>query len=332
MNSPTNPTGPPESADVVAVTGAAGYVGRRLLRQLARSGAFRRLVAIDLRPLPETYPGVVAVRRDVTEPLDDVFRQHGVGVVVHLAFVLRQLRDRRASRRVNIGGAESVLRASEAAGVRKLVLLSSSTVYGAHPDNPPALTEDAPERPPGSFHYAEDKVACEALFHRHVRSRPGVILSVLRSCVVMGPSAENFITAALFKPLLVGVRHQDPPLQFVHEDDLAAILGRFVAEEHPGTFNVAAPGTVRWSELARLAGRRMVWLPGPLASALVGTAWALRIQRDAPAVGLRWIRYPWLVSTARLEQELGHAFAHTSAGALTSFLDTSGVRTARIVD
>jgi len=316
--------GPSAPPAVVAVTGAAGYLGQRLLARLGQEDDVKRIVAIDIHPMPETGPKVTALRQDVTEPLEQAFRQHGVEAVVHFAFVLGQRRGRRVTRRVNVGGVASVLQACDAAGVRRIVTLSSSTVYGAHADNSVPIDEDAPCRPPRAFHYAWDKADSERLLQGYAKAHPGTAVSILRGCVVMGPSASNFITSSLFKPVLVGLRGYDPPMQFVHEDDVVALLWRFVAEPHPGVFNVAGPGTVQWSELARMSGKRLIWLPTTVAYPLTQLTWWLRLQNDSPAVGLDWIRYPWVVSTERLQRETGFRFQYTGEEALRSYLKAKG--------
>lgn len=309
-----------EAPGVVAVTGAAGYIGQRLTAHLLRSGAVQRIVGVDLRPSPLTDERYTHVQQDVCAPLDGLFRQAGVEAVVHLAFVLRQLRDRAAAVRVNVGGAANVLRASEAAGARRVILLSSATVYGPRSDGRGMLDEEADLLPPKGFAYAEDKAACEAEFLRFQERRPGTDVSIVRACVVMGPNARNFITAALDKPVLLGVRGADPEMQFVHEDDLAAVLARFVTESHPGVYNAAGPGGVRWSEIVSMAGKRKLSLPPALAYGLTGLSWLTRLQSDAPAAGLDFIRWPWTVSTAKLEAELGCAFEHSSRDALDAYL------------
>jgi UDP-glucose 4-epimerase len=312
---------------VVAVTGALGYIGRRTVARLAAEPSTQRVVATDIRPLSQTHPfasdpKITFVQQDIIHPLEDAFREHGVEAVVHLAFVLRQDRNRRVGELTNVEGAASLLRACAGANVHRIVVLSSSTVYGPHPDNPMPLTEDAPVRPPWAFQYAWDKAQSERLFQEHATSHPGTELSVLRGCVVMGPSADNFITSAMFRPMLIGIRSADPPLQFVHEDDIVELLWRFVSEPHPGVYNVAGPGEVRWSELALMAGRRMVWLPAAMAYTLTQLTWWLRLQSDSPAVGLDWVRYPWVVSTERLARELVYRFQHTTEQALKSYLAT----------
>ena len=303
---------------MVAVTGASGYIGTRLVRRLLETRDIERVTGVDVRRATIEHARYTHFRQDVTAPLDEAFA--GADAVVHLAFVLRQLRDRAEGRRVNVGGAESVLRACANAGVGRVVLMSSATVYGPRSDNPPALTEDAPLRPPEGFAYAEDKAACEALFRAFAKERPETCVSVLRGCVVMGPNAANFITAALDRPLLIGVRGDDPPMQFVHEDDLAETLLRFATEHHPGVYNVAGSGSVSWREVVSLAGKRLVRLPAPLAYAVTGLAWRARLQSDAPAAGLDFVRWPWTVSTEKLTAETGYAYRHTSREALEAYL------------
>jgi len=72
-----------------------------------------------------------------------------------------------------------------------------------------------------------------------------------------------------------------------------------------------------------MARRRMIWLPAALAYLLTQLTWRLHIQSDSPAVGLDWIRHPWVVSTEKLEKELSYRFQHTAEEALRSFLEAS---------
>ena len=303
---------------VVAVTGASGYIGMRLVRRLLEVRDIERVTGVDVRHARIQHERYTHFRQDMTAPLDEAFA--GAEAVVHLGFVLRQLRNRDKGRRINVGGAESVLRACASAGVGRVVLMSSATVYGPRPDNPPELTEDAPLHPPDGFAYAEDKAACEALFQAYADAHPEACVSILRGCVVMGPNAANFITSALDKPLLIGVCGDDPAMQFVHEDDLAEVLLQFTTEPHPGIYNVAGPGNLRWGGAVSLAGKRLVRLPAPLASALAELSWRARLQSDSPSVGLAFIRWPWTVSTAKLTAETGYAFRHTSREALGAYL------------
>ena len=318
----TSTAGKPGAAGarVVAVTGASGYIGARIVKRLVAEPSIARVIGIDIKPSHIEHLKLTSLIHDVTEPLGTLFKRAHVDTVVHLAFVLRQLRNREESRRINVGGASSVLGACEVAGVSRIVLMSSATVYGPHSGNTRPLLEDAPLRPPSKFNYASDKSTVERLYRNYGEQRLSTQVSILRGCVVMGPMVDNFITQALKKPALVAVGRDDPEMQFVHEEDLTEILWRFVSEPHPGTFNVAGSGSIPWSQVVKMARKRLLRFSAPVAYGLTNLTWRLRLQNDAPGAGLDYIRWPWVVSTARLENELEFKFKYSSYDALESYL------------
>ena len=312
----------------VVVTGASGYVGAGLVRRLQSESWVERVVALDIRP-PSTDLGPKAhsVRHDVSLPFDGVLEEHRPDTVVHLAFVLNPSRDSNAARRVNVDGAANLLEECDRLGVRKIVYLSSTTVYGAHPDNPPMLTEESPPRPAAGFQYSHDKLAAERLIDEYASSNPGVVVTVLRGCPVVGPNADNFIARAFLKRVLVAAWGHDPLMQLLHEDDLTEVLTACVARDTPGLYNVAAGGTLRWSEIARALGRPLLRMPAPLLRGATAVSWALRLQSESPQAGLGFIMHPWTVSAEKLTRELGIPMRYTSRQAWQSFAQArAGIR------
>ncbi len=293
----------------IAVTGSSGYVGRGLIERLERDDAVEEILAIDVRPPSREHSAKVVFRRHdvaepqgyrhgVAEPLGEMLREHGMEAVVHLAFLLNAGHRRSAGHRVNVGGIANVLLAGAQAGVSYFLYVSSSTVYGAHAHNSHGLTEEAPVRPVKSFEYGQDKASAEAVMAGFISlNRPSMTSTVLRVCPVMGPNADNFISMAFSKPVLVSVRGYDPPMQLVHEDDLTDVMATCLTARASGVYNVAGRGTIRWSEMAAAYGRRLIPLPAPLLYGLTELTWRLRLQSDSPASGLDFIRYPWTVST-----------------------------------
>ena len=300
----------------VAVTGAAGSIGARLVESLAASDDVDTVVALDARPIDITHPKVVVYQRDISQPLEDIFKQHRVTSVVHLAFQLKPGRNRGAGRRINVGGTARVLRSSQAADVGHILYLSSTTVYGAHPDNAVPLTEDSRVRPVRGFQYAEDKAATELLLQAYGSDYPDIRITMLRGCVVMGPHSDNFITKAFSKPLLVKIRGADPQMQFIHEDDLRNVLELCLKAKFPGVYNVAGDDTVPYSHIAHVAGRRSFSVPAALLYPLTQASWQLRLQSDSPSCGLDMIRWPWVASIEKLQQETGFTPRYTSQQAL----------------
>ena len=312
-----------ENPRVVAVTGAAGYVGSILLQELEEEVSLSKVITIDTRPLPRPVHNILTQRLDVTQPLDEVFHDHRVDTVVHLAFVHPFGRNRRqveAVRQVNVEGVRNVLQSCRSARIRNFIYLSSHTVYGPHPDNPVPITEEALLRTLPEFPYAYDKALSENLIQEFARDNPTVHCTVLRCCVILGPGADNRVAQAFFKPILLGVAGHDPPWQFVHEEDLARLLNLLVMNPHPGIFNVAGEGVVYYSKIAKLAGRKLVRLPPKLAYFLARITWNLGMQKESPARGLDFVRYPLVLSTGKLKKETGFRFKYSSEEALTSFL------------
>ena len=314
----------------VAVTGASGYIGSRLIRQIQSSENVEFVLAMDIRPPDVDYSDrVTFVQHDIGDPFPDLFADHRIGSVVHLAYLLNPGRRREVSRRVNVTGTDNVLDACAAADVRHVLYLSSTSVYGAHPDNPDFLTEDHPVRPIPGFLYSEDKIESESRLAEFAARNPSVTVTVLRGCPVLGPNSNNFISNAFRKPLLPSIAGADPDMQFLHEDDLVAILAACLDRMPSGTYNIAGNGTLKWSEMAAKMDSRVVTLPYFAWYGLTSIAWRLRIQSDSRACGLDFIRHRWTVDTRKLSAELGFRPKYTSAQTWDAFTATTHTRHSR---
>ncbi len=314
-----------ENERVVAVTGAAGYVGARLLQYLEDAGGQRKLVAIDRKPLSFPVHNVAAYRRDIAEHIDDTLIHHEVTSLVHLAFIAGRGRNQRevaAIRKANLDSLKAVLESCVKAGVRHFIYLSSHTVYGPHRDNAIPLTDKSPLRPLPDFPYGYDKFLSERMIQEFSEQHADIKVTILRCCVVLGPHADNSVTKAFFRPVLLGVTADNPAMQLVYEEDLARVLAIVIAEEVPGVYNVAGEGVVFYYELAKIVDKWLLNLPPPLAYALVDLTWGLRIQRDSTAPELDLVRYPIVVDTSGLRQATGYRFRYTALETLSSFANS----------
>ena len=311
----------------VAVTGAAGYLGSKLIERLEECDTVGYILATDIRRSTSTYgERTQFVRLDVSEPFPTILGQHDIGAVVHLAYVLNPCRRRSQARKVNVLGAENLVEACRNSGVAHIVYLSSTSVYGAHPDNPEFVTEEDPVRPIPGFQYSEDKVAAERRLTDFADESPSASVTILRGCPVMGPRADNFIANAFRKPILPLVGDADPPMQFIHEDDLTDLILKCLETRTEGVYNVAGNGTIRWTQMAEAMRRRMLRLPPVAWRSLTSLAWNLGLQSDSPACGLDFIRYRWTASADKLKRELGVSPTYTSREAWESFATQAGQR------
>ncbi len=283
----------------IAVTGANGLIGRRLLGVLANDPAVERVIALDREEAP-VPAGVTAGVADVRDPAIGA-RFAGVDVLVHLAFQVDPLRDEDAMRDVNVEGTRTTLTAAVEAGVTRIVVASSASVYGAHPDNDVPLTESSPRRPLRTFSYARHKGEVEDWLWEWATTLPSeVTLTVLRPAIVAGPGVDNFVSRQLEMPRFVTVAGHRPPMQVVHVEDVVEAFRHVATQDLPGAFNVAAPGWLSMDEALAVLGRRALVVPEEVAWTIAQWAWRLGIS-DAPASQLPYVMHPWVVDVSRLE-------------------------------
>ncbi len=287
------------------------------------------IIGWDVRPPREPSPKLRFEQTDVTDPaLPERLRALAPDALVHLAFVLNPLHDEERMHRINVGGTRNVLRAAAAAEVGQILVASSGTAYGAFPDNPVPLRETDPCRPHPTFQYARQKAWLERDYQRYQREHPDTVFAILRPCVVFGPGVHNYLSGLLTAlPVSVGLAGYDPPLQFVHEDDVADIACAVLSQQARGGFNVAPPDTLPASEVIARPSGPHVLLPDGLLRCIAGVAWALHLPLlNAPASFLDFMRYPWVLDTARVEQELGTTYRYSSRETLDIMLTANGRR------
>jgi len=315
-----------QQGKIVAVTGASGYVGTKLLERLEREPGVRKMVAFDVKPLPLPVHNISFYRKNVSESIEDELNDQGATTLVHLAFNAHRGANRREVTAVhdeNVETLRSVMASCVNSRITHLIYLSSHSVYGAHSDNPVPIPDDAPMRPSDDYPYAYDKQQCEMVLEEFAQAQSDIKITTLRSCIVLGNGADNLTTKLFFRSWMIGVMDYNPPMQFVYDDDLARIMSIIIQQEIPGTFNVAGDGVVHYREMAKIIKSKLISLPPFIAYPLVRLCWGLRLQRQASAAGLDEVRWPILMSTGKLHKATGYRFWHTALESLTAFANSA---------
>lgn len=313
-----------EAAKVVAVTGSSGYIGSRLLRQLEEE-SLEKLVAFDNRPPPFPIHNIAVYRQDVGRPIDAALRGNGVTTLVHLAFIRNQGRSRRelrTTRETNLRTLHNVLDSCSQAGVQHIIYLSSHAIYGPRRGNPMPLTELSVPHPLPDFPFGYDKFLSEQVLESFAERHPEIKVTILRVSPVLGPSADNDIARIFLNSHPLGVCGYNSPFQFLHEDDLARILSTVIQRAISGVFNVAGDGVAFYREIAEAFPIKLRCMPAILAYPLTSFTWNLGLQRDQTTAHLDFMRYPILLSTAKLAQATGYRLKYTSLEALVSFTNS----------
>ena len=286
----------------VAITGAGGYVAGRLIESLGARSDVERILGFDVQPprsklLP---PNFVFDKIDVRSPALQA-RLEGVDVLIHLAFVMDPIKDESEMRDINVNGSQNVFRSAGKAGVKKVIYTSSATAYGAHPDNDVPLTEESPLRANLDFSYPAHKLEVEYVVKEFRSDFPDAVVTVFRPAIVFGPHVDNAWSHMLELPFAVCVGGYSPPMQFIHEDDVAAALLFAVSRDLDGAYNLAAPGSLSFEEMLALLGKRRLDLPESVAFGFSDRLWDLGLA-EAPAGMLHYLMHPWILSTEKLEK------------------------------
>jgi nucleoside-diphosphate-sugar epimerase len=319
----------------VVVTGASGFVGRRVVGVLVNHGSGAGVIGIDLVPPalhadPDTGPTPVEHRvldlaRAPHERLLAAF--DGADGVLHLAWSHVQpggsgSGNPRLRASANLESLRRVLEVAHQTGLRTLVHVSSSTVYGAWPDNPVPLPEDATLRPNPGFGFAVEKAEAERMVAEWADEHPAVAVAVLRPAVTVGVSTVVGSAGPALNRALAGTRGPRPddggrPLQFLHVDDLAAAAVLAAEQRLQGIYNVAPDGWITEDDARALAGGvARVTLPGRLVRLPATVGWDLW-RTGIPKEALPYSVHPWVVANDRL-RSVGWVPRYTNEEALVN--------------
>jgi UDP-glucose 4-epimerase len=303
----------------IAVTGAAGFWGGRVAEKLLSAGG-SHVIGLDTEAPQLELKGLDFIQADIRNPLMvDLLREEGVDTLCHLAFT-ESIKPSEADFDLNVMGTIKLLGACAEAGVKKVVLKSSTAVYGAHQNNSAFLREEQPLKGSLAYGYTRDMVEIEAFCNGFRRQVPQMTQTILRFSSIIGPSADTPLTRFFqepFTPILLGF---DPMMQVIHEEDVLDALVYAVLNDCPGVFNVAAEGVLPLSKLLGLVGKMAVpvfhlflyW-----GSGLLGSAGA-PVERYLP-IELDYLRYPWVGDLRRMREELGFYPRYTAEEALREF-------------
>jgi len=311
----------PTAKRCILVTGAARSTGRRLVAALADSDRVARVLAVDDVPLPEGLPDKVeAIEASLDSPaLVKALQSAGVDTLVHLGVSAepQAAGGRAVMKERNVLGTMQLLAAAyHAPDLRRLVLKSTTAVYGSTPSDPAVWNEAMPHEAPRSG-FGKDAIQVEDYVRAFDRRRPDVTVTILRLANQVGPTVSNPLTRYFELPTCPTVLGFDPRLQFLHESDTERVLERAVlGRATRGTFNVAGDGVVLLSQAIRIAAKPPLPIPEPL---VWGVAELLRRTLDFSPEQVRFLQFGRVADTSAARSKLGFTPKWSSPDAFRDF-------------
>ncbi len=312
----------------VLVTGVSRQLGGRLAAMLEADPSVEKVIGVDTVPPLGDLGRMEFVRADIRNPLiAKVIATSEVDTVVHMSVVATPLTvgGRSAMKEINVIGTMQLLAACQKSpSVRKLVVKSTTAVYGSSPKDPALFTEDMEPRALPRSGYAKDSVEVEGYVRGFGRRRPDVVLSLLRFTNFIGPTIDTPLTRYFAFPVVPTVLGFDPRIQLIHEDDGLEVLRLATLTDRPGIVNVGGSGVLLLSQAIRRAGR----IPFPILSPLVQTVGqALRRAGmvDFSPEQMRFLQHGRVADTTKLREQFGFQPRYSTLEAFDDYIAARGL-------
>jgi UDP-glucose 4-epimerase len=307
---------------IVLVTGVSGDLGGRFGRILSADPAVDRVIGVDVVPPRGDLGDVRFVRADIRNPvIAKVIAGEEVDTVVHMSVIATPgtAGGRTSMKELNVIGTMQLLAACQKApSLKRLVVRSSTAVYGSSPRDPAMFTEDmAPKRMPRSG-FAKDVVEVEGYVRGFARRRPDIAVTMLRAANTIGPRIISPMGQYFRLPVVPTILGFDARLQFLHENDLLQALRHATTDGVHGTFNIAGDGILMLSQALRRLGKPSLPLPSFAASQVGSLVRQSRVADFSPEQ-MAYLTYGRGVDTTRMREVLGFEPEHSTVSAFEEF-------------
>jgi len=317
---------------VVLVTGACRFLGGYLAARLAANQAIDRIIAVDAiapsKDLLRRMGRAEFIRADIRNPfISKVIRNNDVDTVVHAAAASYAPRasGRAALKELNVMGAMQLFAACQKApAVRRVVLKSTSEVYGSSARDPVVFTEDCTSRRPLGSGFAQDSLDIEGYARGLGRRRPDIAVTILRLANLIGPAMDTALSRYLAGPLVPTVLGRDARLQLLHEQDALGALECGTTAGKAGTFNIGADGIIMMSQAIRRVGRIALPVPG-FAVWTVDSLRRLNNYTEINREQLNYLSFGRVMDTTRMKAELDYHPKWSTAEAFEDYVRGRGL-------
>jgi UDP-glucose 4-epimerase len=309
---------------IVLVTGVSNDLGGRFARRIASDPEVSRVIGVDVTPPRRDLGTVRFVRADIRNPvIAKVIAGEDVDTVVHTSVVASAaaVGGRTSMKEHNVIGTMQLLAACQRApGLERLVVKSSSEVYGSSNRDPAMFTEDMAAKRLPRTGYPKDVLEVEGYVRGFSRRRPDVVVTLLRNANTISSGSDSPLATYLRLNPVPRAAGFDARLQLLHYDDLVAVLHHAALAGVHGTFNVAGDGVITLAQALRRLGRVTVPLPR---FAMTSLGSAVRQSRlgfaDYSPEQVDFLTYGRGIDTTRMRTVLGFEPRYTTETALQEF-------------
>ncbi len=291
-----------DAKPAVVLTGISGNLGRAMAKLLHTT---ERVIGIDRRPFVGKPKDVEHYQFDLRKKkVDDIFRRTKVKAIIHMGIMHDPRMTAEDHHSFNVLGTMRMLDCAAKCGVKKVVVLSSASVYGPSPDNSNFLTEDTPLMAASRFPSMRDLIEVDMLAHGFFWRHPEIETVVLRPVHVVGPTIKNAPSNYLRLKRPWALAGFDPMVQVVHMEDVARAVHEALKPGRKGVYNVVGPGEVPLSAAFAELGHSPIPVPHVVARPLLKRLFKWHVA-GYPPEELDHIQFLCMVDGSRWAKETG---------------------------
>jgi UDP-glucose 4-epimerase len=309
------------------VTGADTFWGARVAQALERDPAYDVVIAMGAQPPPVELEKAEFVSADQSYAImSRIVKATKVDTIIH-TFMKTDSRGVSAKdlNETNVIATMNLLAAASAStSVRKVVVKSSTSVYGSTSRDPAFFKEESRPSEPLTSPTAISIANAESYLRDFADDNPHILVTLLRFSNVVGSDIKTTITENLRKGICPYVIGFDPNIQFTEEDDVVRALEFAAKTELPGIYNVAGDNPVCWSQVAHITGTHRLGILAIGTNQIASIFKTLRLLEVNDEL-FSLLRYGRGVLNQRLK-EAGFEYRYDTRSALENFTKNNRIK------
>ncbi|MEN8187384.1 MAG: NAD-dependent epimerase/dehydratase family protein [Bacteroidota bacterium] len=300
----------------ILVTGAEGYVGKKLIRKLIENPEnIETLVGIDIKNSSDyNKENYHFIQCDIlSETPDQLIEKYQINTIVHLASIVKAPKGmkRETMYEIDVLGTKKLYESAIKNEVDQIIITTSGASYGYYKDNPKWLKETDAIRGNDEFAYSQHKRLIEEMLlgYREKSDLPKQL--ILRPGTILGKGVSNQITDIFERAVVTGIKNAKTPFVFIWDEDVVNIIFQGIFESKSGIFNLAGDGYVTLPEIAGILKKPFIGMPVSFMKAVLGFLKKINLTQYGPEQ-VRFLLYRPVLANEKLKSEFKYTPTYSS--------------------
>jgi len=311
----------------ILVTGAEGYIGKKVIKRLLNQhSGVDVVVGIDIKDsgnyVKENFH---FVKCDILSNTPDLLiKKYNINTIIHLASIVKAPKgmSRETMYNIDVVGTKKLYESAIKNKVSQFIITTSGASYGYYSDNPKWLKETDRIRGNDEFAYSQHKKLVEEMLldYRLKNAYPKQL--ILRPGTVLGKGVSNQITDMFEKKVVTGIKNAKTPFVFIWDEDVVNIIFKGVFEEKSGIYNLAGDGFLTLPQIAKILKKPFIGIPAGFLKRVLSFLKKINLTQYGPEQ-IRFLLYRPVLSNAKLKSEFKYTPKLTSKEVFEFYLSNS---------